>query len=155
MLLGLIIFTSSPPRWPPTKPPTNHEMEIRPVSLVRSVRRPYGKGLQRSGGHDDVRQFFMGARGAAAAASQVRPLKLLAAILAAPRRTSWYTHEKLPNTGVTAGSLRSFSIWAACQSDHGNRYYFHFVVGRQFCWGPSWRGGADKMKISQFEGGTK
>ena len=113
-------------------------MEIRPVPLVGSVRRPYEKGPQQSGGHDDVRRFFMEARGAAAAASQVRPLDLLAVILAAPRLTSWYTHEKLLKTGVTAGSLRSFSIWSAHRSDQGNRSYLHFVVGQRFCWGPWW-----------------
>jgi hypothetical protein len=77
-------------------------MEIRPVPLVVSVRRPYKKGPQQSGGHDDIKRFFMGARRAVAAASQVRPLELLAAILAAPRRTSWCTHEKSLKTGVTA-----------------------------------------------------
>ena len=123
------------PPWPPTKPPTNHEMEIRPVSVVGSARRPYGKGPQRSGGHDSVKRFFMGVRRAATAASQVRPLELLAAILAAPRRSSWYTHEKSLKIGVTARSLRSFSIWAACRSDHGNRSYYHFVVGQGFVGG--------------------
>jgi len=110
-------------------------MTIIPVPVVGSARRPYGKGPQRSGGHDDVGRFFMGVPGAAAAASQVRPLELLSAILAPPRRTSWYTHEKLPNTVVTAWLLRSFSIWMSRRSDHRNRYYCHFVVGWQFCWG--------------------
>jgi hypothetical protein len=77
-------------------------MKMRPVTVVESARRPYKKEPQRSGGHDDVERFFMSARGAAAAASQVRPLELLAAILAAPRRTSWCTHEKSLKTGVTA-----------------------------------------------------
>ena len=40
--------------------------------MVGSVRRSYVKGPQRSGGHDDAERFFMGARGAAAATSQVR-----------------------------------------------------------------------------------
>jgi hypothetical protein len=86
----------------PTKPPTNHEMEIRPVPVVGSAQLTYRKGPQRSGGHAGFKRFFMGVRGAAAAASQARPLEKTKIILAAPHRTSWYIHEKSPKTGVTA-----------------------------------------------------
>ena len=48
------------PPWPPTKPPTNREMEIRPVPMVGSSSRRYRKGPQQSGGHDGVRRFFNG-----------------------------------------------------------------------------------------------
>jgi len=81
---GAYLHTPLPPSlirflhssWPPTKLPTNHEMKIRPVPTVGSARRSYGKGPQRSGGHDGVRQFFnwctrsCGGGGASAAAQK-------------------------------------------------------------------------------------
>jgi hypothetical protein len=73
-----------------------------PVPVVGSARRPYEKGTQQSGGHAGVKQFFMGVPGGAAAASQVRPLEKNKIVLAAPRRSSWCTHEKLPNIVMTA-----------------------------------------------------
>ena len=50
-------------------------MEMIPVPVVGSARRTYGKGPQQSGGRLGVGRFFMGVRGAAAAASQARPLE--------------------------------------------------------------------------------
>jgi hypothetical protein len=103
--VSIFLFTSSskpPPTAPPTKPPTNHKMKMIPVPVVGSAQRSYKKGPQQLGGHDNVGQFFMGAPGAAARRREYNFIFFERPHLRRCCRTSWYTHEKLLNTGVTA-----------------------------------------------------
>ena len=97
--------------YPPTKPLTNHEMKIIPVPMVRLARRPYRKRPQGSGGFDGLRRFLIGVLAGAMAALQVRLLKLLVAILAAPRRNCWSSSKNRPAALDAPGKDALFAYW--------------------------------------------
>ena len=86
----------------PTKPPTNHEMKIGPVPVVRLAQRPYKKGTQQSGGHAGCWRFFMDVPGGAARLREYNFCFFERPRLRRRCRSSSYFHEKLPNTVVTA-----------------------------------------------------
>jgi len=86
----------------PNKTADQPQMKIGPVPVVGLARHPYGKGPQQSGGHAAFERFFMEVLGGAAWRGEYNFCFFERPRLRRRCRSSLYTHEKSPKSGVTA-----------------------------------------------------